>query len=283
MVAARTPARAAASASDRRVVVLEARPHGSVDVGGDRVVEVRDEDDQPPRDGATWIEVDPPPYAARPAVSRRQEAQKYIVQNVAHAYGKSATFMAKPVADEPGSGMSVHQAIWRDGKPLFAGDKYADLSQEALYFIGGILKHAKALNAITNPSTNSYKRLIPGFEAPVLRAYSARNRSASCRIPFSGSPKGKRVEVRFPDPTANPYLAFAAMRLVTRFGPLRALVARMQADSLVSDSVAVRLRGTRLPTRPRCPQYCCRRPVPASTSTATSRCGAMPSSAWCQR
>ncbi len=136
---------------------------------------------------------------------------KYIIHNVAHAYGKSATFMPKPIAGDNGTGMHVNMSIWKDGKPLFAGDKYADLSQEALYFIGGILKHAKALNAFTNPSTNSYKRLIPGFEAPVLRAYSARNRSGCVRIPFAESPKAKRVEARFPDPAANPYLCFAAL------------------------------------------------------------------------
>mgnify|MGYP003630763983 FL=1 len=136
---------------------------------------------------------------------------KYIIPNVAHAYGKSATFMPKPMAGDNGSGMHVNMSIWKDGKPLFAGDKYADLSQEALYFIGGILKHAKALNALTNPSTNSYKRLIPGFEAPVLRAYSARNRSGCVRIPWTESPKAKRVEARFPDPAANPYLAFSAL------------------------------------------------------------------------
>ncbi|WP_323037298.1 type I glutamate--ammonia ligase [Pararhodobacter sp.] len=136
---------------------------------------------------------------------------KYIIHNVAHAYGKTVTFMPKPMAGDNGSGMHVNMSIWKDGKPLFAGDKYADLSQEALYFIGGILKHAKGLNAITNPSTNSYKRLIPGFEAPVLRAYSARNRSGAVRIPWTKSPKAKRVEARFPDPAANPYLAFAAL------------------------------------------------------------------------
>ncbi|MFU8776892.1 MAG: type I glutamate--ammonia ligase [Roseovarius sp.] len=136
---------------------------------------------------------------------------KYIIHNVAHAYGKSATFMPKPIYGDNGSGMHVNMSIWKDGKPLFAGDQYADLSQEALYFIGGILKHAKTLNAFTNPGTNSYKRLIPGFEAPVLRAYSARNRSGCVRIPWTESPKAKRVEARFPDPSANPYLAFAAL------------------------------------------------------------------------
>ncbi len=136
---------------------------------------------------------------------------KYVIHQVAHAYGKSATFMPKPIAGDNGTGMHVNMSIWKDGKPLFAGDKYADLSQEALYYIGGILKHAKALNAFTNPSTNSYKRLIPGFEAPVLRAYSARNRSGCVRIPWAESPKAKRVEARFPDPSANPYLCFAAL------------------------------------------------------------------------
>ncbi|MFZ2100268.1 MAG: type I glutamate--ammonia ligase [Oricola sp.] len=136
---------------------------------------------------------------------------KYVCHNVAHAYGKTVTFMPKPVFGDNGTGMHVHQSIWKDGKPLMAGDGYAGLSETCLYYIGGIIKHAKALNAFTNPSTNSYKRLVPGFEAPVLLAYSARNRSASCRIPFSNSPKGKRVEIRFPDPVANPYLAFAAM------------------------------------------------------------------------
>ncbi|GAA6150200.1 type I glutamate--ammonia ligase [Pseudooceanicola nitratireducens] len=136
---------------------------------------------------------------------------KYVIHNVAQAYGRSATFMPKPLKGDNGSGMHVNMSIWKDGKPLFAGDKYADLSQEALYFIGGILKHAKALNAFTNPSTNSYKRLVPGFEAPVLRAYSARNRSGCVRIPWTESPKAKRVEARFPDPSANPYLCFSAL------------------------------------------------------------------------
>lgn len=136
---------------------------------------------------------------------------KYVVHNVAATYGKSATFMPKPVFGDNGSGMHVHQSIWKGKTPTFAGNKYAGLSDTALYYIGGIIKHAKALNAITNPTTNSYKRLVPGYEAPVLLAYSARNRSASCRIPHSGSPNGKRVEVRFPDACANPYLAYSAM------------------------------------------------------------------------
>ena len=136
---------------------------------------------------------------------------KYVIHNVAHAYGKSATFMPKPIAGDNGTGMHVNMSIFKEGKPLFAGDKYADLSNEALYFIGGILKHAKALNAFTNPATNSYKRLVPGFEAPVLRAYSARNRSGCVRIPWAESPNAKRVEARFPDPAANPYLCFAAL------------------------------------------------------------------------
>ncbi len=136
---------------------------------------------------------------------------KYCVHNVAHAYGKTATFMPKPLVGDNGNGMHVHQSLSKDGNNVFAGDKYAGLSQEALWYVGGIFKHARALNAFTNSGTNSYKRLVPGFEAPVLLAYSGRNRSASCRIPYGASPNAKRVEVRFPDALANPYLAYSAM------------------------------------------------------------------------
>jgi glutamine synthetase len=141
----------------------------------------------------------------------RLQLYKYVIHNVAAAYGKSATFMAKPYFGDNGSGMHCHQSIWKGGKPLFAGDKYAGLSDTCLWYIGGIIKHAKAINAFSNSTTNSYKRLVPGYEAPVKLAYSARNRSASVRVPFVSSPKGKRIEVRFPDAMGNPYLTFTAM------------------------------------------------------------------------
>ncbi|MBI0473997.1 type I glutamate--ammonia ligase [Sphingomonas sp. MA1305] len=143
----------------------------------------------------------------------RMQIYKYVVHQVAHAYGKSATFMPKPIKEDNGSGMHTHFSIWQGKEPLFAGNGYAGLSDTCLYFIGGIIKHAKAINAFTNPTTNSYKRLVPGYEAPVLLAYSSRNRSASCRIPYGTGAKSKRVEVRFPDAMANPYLAYAALMM----------------------------------------------------------------------
>ncbi len=138
---------------------------------------------------------------------------KYVVHNVAHGYGKTATFMPKPLVGDNGSGMHVHQSLSKEGNNLFSGDLYGGLSQTALYYIGGVIKHAKAINAFANASTNSYKRLVPGFEAPVMLAYSARNRSASIRIPYVTNPKGRRIEVRFPDPAGNPYLTFTALMM----------------------------------------------------------------------
>ena len=152
---------------------------------------------------------------ANTLVRKADEVQilKYAVLNVAHGYGKTATFMPKPLVGDNGSGMHVHQSLQKDGKNIFAGDKYAGISDTCLYYIGGVIKHARAINALTNAGTNSYKRLVPGFEAPVLLAYSARNRSASIRVPWVSSPKARRIEVRFPDSSANPYFAFAAMMM----------------------------------------------------------------------
>ena len=152
-------------------------------------------------------------YGTLVETADRMQVYKYVVHMVAQAYGKTATFMPKPIAHDNGSGMHTHFSLWKGGKPLFAGDGYAGLSELALYFIGGVIKHARALNAFTNPTTNSYKRLVPGFEAPVLLAYSSRNRSASCRIPYGAGEKSKRVEFRFPDALANPYLAYAALMM----------------------------------------------------------------------
>jgi len=152
-------------------------------------------------------------YAGLLEAADNLQIYKHVVHNVARSYGKTATFMPKPVFGDNGSGMHVHQSIWKDGQNLFAGNGYAGLSEFALFYIGGIIKHARALNAITNPGTNSYKRLVPHYEAPVKLAYSARNRSASIRIPYVGNPKGRRIEARFPDPLSTPYLAFSALMM----------------------------------------------------------------------
>ncbi len=171
---------------------------------------------------------------------------KYGVLNTADQYGMTATFMPKPVYGDNGSGMHVHQSLWTGGQPMFAGDEYAGLSETCLYYIGGIIKHAKAINAFTNPTTNSYKRLVPGYEAPVILAYSSRNRSASCRIPIGNSPKAKRVEVRFPDPTANCYLGFAAMLMAGLDGIKNKIHPGQAADDNLYELPAAEL--AKLPT-----------------------------------
>ena len=185
-------------------------------------------------------------FAPLTRVADHLQIYKYAIHQVAQAYGKTATFMPKPIFGDNGSGMHVHQSIWKEGKPIFAGNQYADLSETCLFYIGGILKHAKALNAFTNPSTNSYKRLVPGYEAPVLLAYSARNRSASIRIPWGNSPKAKRIEVRFPDPTANPYLAYAAMLMAGLDGIINKIHPGDASDKNLYDLPAKELK--KIPT-----------------------------------
>ena len=182
-------------------------------------------------------------FGALMETADRIQWYKYVVHNVAHAHGKTVTFMPKPMYGDNGSGMHTHQSVWKGGKNIFAGDKYAGLSQEALWYIGGIIKHAKALNAFTNPSTNSYKRLVPGYEAPVMLAYSNRNRSASLRIPVVNSDAAKRVEVRFPDPTANPYLAFAAMLMAGLDGIRNKIDPGAPADRNLYDLPAEEAKG----------------------------------------
>ncbi len=182
-------------------------------------------------------------YGSLLTMADQMQIYKYCVHNVAHSYGKTATFMPKPIFGDNGSGMHSHFSIWKKGNPLFAGNGYADLSEMCLYFIGGIIKHAKAVNAFTNPSTNSYKRLIPGFEAPVLLAYSARNRSASCRIPYTTNPKAKRVEVRFPDASANPYLAYSALVMAGMDGILNKIHPGDPMDKDLYDLPPEELKG----------------------------------------
>ncbi len=170
-------------------------------------------------------------------VSKADEllTMKYVIKNVAHRNGKTATFMPKPVVGDNGSGMHVHQSLSKDGKNIFAGDEYGGLSQTALWYIGGIFKHARAINAFANSTTNSYKRLVPGFEAPVMLAYSARNRSASCRIPHVSSPKGRRIEVRFPDPMQSGYLTFTALMMAGLDGILNKIDPGAPADKDLYD------------------------------------------------
>jgi glutamine synthetase len=174
-------------------------------------------------------------YGGLVETADRMQIYKYVVHMVAHAYGKTATFMPKPIAKDNGSGMHTHMSIWKGGKPLFAGNGYAGLSETALYFIGGVIKHARALNAFTNPTTNSYKRLVPGFEAPVMLAYSARNRSASCRIPYVSSPKGRRIEIRFPDPMQSGYLTFTVLMMAGLDGILNKIDPGAPADKDLYD------------------------------------------------
>ena len=174
-------------------------------------------------------------YGGLVETADRMQIYKYVVHMVAHAYGKTATFMPKPIAKDNGSGMHTHMSIWKGGKPLFAGNGYAGLSETALYFIGGVIKHARALNAFTNPTTNSYKRLVPGYEAPVMLAYSARNRSASCRIPYVASPKGRRIEIRFPDPMQSGYLTFTVLMMAGLDGILNKIDPGAPADKDLYD------------------------------------------------